>query len=77
MSENQPTKSKWISVEERLPGKDIKGCIYFFRGGRTKIYNAQKFDILLQFNFEDETGWFTHEEVTHWQPLPEPPEDIK
>ena len=66
---------KWISVEDRLPSNDITG------------YNAERYWVYLERGMQVEgiyvfrTGeWRTgratdvYEDVTHWMPLPEPPE---
>ena len=62
--ENQP---KWISVEERLPEakKDVLACGDVIKTAYTRGAGE---------------GWFTYDgnkqlhNVTHWMPLPEPPE---
>lgn len=68
---------KWISVKERLPPEI---------SGEYIIYDE---DVnLIGVAYYEHTGWeyrfhredyddFTHEDVTHWMPLPEPPKTIK
>lgn len=66
---------KWIPVEERLPEYDIKAlCRYVY--GRRKdraFYQALDYyasDPRPRFQFEG----FRNLRVTHWMPMPEPPE---
>ena len=65
-------KTKWISVKDRLPGKNVN-CIVHYRhaycdtDGYFAIgccrYDGEKFQIGLAYK------------VTHWMPLPEPPKE--
>jgi len=59
---------RWISVEERLP----KECIGYL------CYDSD-FDIeVLIFDPDDkiwENDYYSNIEVTHWMPLPAPPEE--
>ena len=67
---NGVTVQEWISVKDRLPGKNVN-CIvhyrhaYFDTDGYFAIgscyYDGEKFQIGLAYK------------VTHWMPLPEPP----
>lgn len=71
--------SNWISVKDRQPEKSGRYLVYIkTRGGfsdcRTTEYSARHkafnaFDILedIRYAFDD---------VTHWMPLPEPPEEV-
>ena len=53
--------SEWISVEDRLP--EDSGC-YLVAGELIEL----EID-----NYCIDYGWNDSFEVTHWQPLPEPP----
>lgn len=62
------SKMKWIPVTERLPIKGTNVLIYSKRGGRAEGELC-------------EDGWWQYrwcckvEDVTHWMPIPEPPEN--
>lgn len=66
--------SKWIPVTERLPeeGSEILVSRGGFIGSMMNVYSY-----LGEDRWEDDYGYFgTAEEegITHWMPLPEPPE---
>ena len=76
---SRPAQSEWISVEDRLPGMDE--FVLVFRNWDGKL--SQCVDRLeLHHDCEKPEGeqdWYDFlysniYEVTHWQPLPEPPE---
>lgn len=58
-------RSAWISVDERLPERTGAYLTYTFRG-YTKISHFEEWAIGEAPSFDDYT-------VTHWMPLPEPP----
>ena len=74
MKKREESNNDWISVKERLPenNKDLLG----YHGNRKSIWlvmlikephtNALRW--LIDEGFE-----FDFDEITHWQPLPEPP----
>ena len=66
-----PSSLDWISTKDRLPEADISVLIYA-NGHRVTAY----YDIILQvFRLtEDDRLYYETNKVTHWQPLPEPPE---
>lgn len=61
----------WISVEDRLPTEPME-YIVMIKGGANAT--TLLFDGVLWFS-EDPEEWRTYYTVTHWMPLPEPPED--
>lgn len=58
---------RWISVEDSLPEENVSVLIYTITGARSV---ATRFDNRF---FVGLTASFVKEDVTHWQPLPEPP----
>lgn len=62
--------SEWISVEERLPEVNKNVLVFFpgIEGNKPHIYVSF---LLPRKEFVLET---VHGPVTHWMPLPEPPE---
>jgi hypothetical protein len=63
---------QWISVEERLPEDEIY-VLFAINGAilTTGYYSKFDGDYSLDDNRWEAEGW----EVTHWQPLPAPPEE--
>ena len=67
------SSNKWISVKDRLPKSGVAtGILFFFEDG---IYN-----LMLSGHFNlDRAEFKSHmitvklKDVTHWQPLPDPP----
>ncbi len=61
---------KWISVKDELPSTDEEFLVYVFREGWGTYQTISDYDVrsgtwaIGSFEFE----------VTHWMPLPEPPE---
>jgi len=62
--------SEWISVEERLPeeNEQVLMCAINFVGEAYINYDEK----WMRFGFEIED--FLQATVTHWMPMPEPPE---
>ena len=80
-------EQKWIPVTERLPEKDGKYLVFekgvygtdtatlrFAKDGR----KVDKYDFLrgwknVWYRYDSEWGHITIDNVTHWMPVPEPP----
>ena len=75
---------KWISVKDRLPKFDIKVLLYIkeFCVGTSKISTLRlikigSFDYVCSrgnYFMIDKRSYKSDEDVTHWMPLPDPPE---
>jgi len=63
--------SKWVSVDERLPDEG-ENVIVFDGKRQTVICNAS-----LNEDKYFESAWGNFFNVTHWQPLPNPPKTIR
>ena len=63
--------SGWISVEDELPEKGV--AVLICTQWRT-IYTC-RLPVILAMNSREDSDLTKHERVTHWMPLPEPPED--
>ena len=65
----------WISVKDRLPEDERTVLVYYNFGDKCKI---SFYETLAYYAFDPEPHW-QHEgtglKVTHWMPLPEPPEE--
>lgn len=62
---------KWISVKKNLPGDSITVLAYSKDAGRCLcyyIYEVEKW-------FYDNIDSLEEVNITHWMPLPDPPED--
>jgi len=70
---------KWISVEDRLPEAKLAVLAY----GRRHIRKTEITELPAQhvaYTRGEDEGWFTWDcgdyvYVSHWMPLPEPPEE--
>ena len=78
--DNRYEMSKWISVEDRLPSKDIYVLVsYTYK--LTKERNRQGVTIANLIIYENKEIWESDGEgfhmtgVTHWRPLPKPPKE--
>lgn len=72
---------KWISVEERLP--EVSDVVLVIANGKPRPNITLRNAILIASFWEDE-GWIADGlegwdglQVTHWMPLPGPPESLR
>ena len=72
--------SEWISVDDRLPNKDEEVIIHTMTGEVmsaffkewTHVRTGKMMQAFQDYDCKLFTWWLW--EVTHWQPLPEPPQ---
>jgi hypothetical protein len=60
---------KWISVKEQLPEEVCRCLVITKRHEESSMVNTATYNHM---------GWWTHGnfgEITHWMPLPQPPEE--
>lgn len=65
-----PNQPRWISVEERLPEGDEPEAVLGWNGIRVR-------EVVFCPRCKEGDQWSSfggHEYVTHWMPMPEPPE---
>lgn len=74
-SETGGTMSEWISVKDRLPGKQKWVLVTTFEDDICQACIIGEYDGRPNWNVVPHSGnWFkSTNSVTHWQPLPEPP----
>ena len=70
LREELQRKSGWISVEDRLPTLDETGYTYVLVQMNDEFITATDYTRNEGFGLRKDSG-----EVTHWQPLPEPPKE--
>ena len=61
--------SEWISVDDRLPSKN---GTYQVIGGYSKTGRTDNWPHVKSFCLDGE--YWNSDRITHWQPLPKPPE---
>lgn len=67
--------SDWISVDERLPELGER-VLTFTASGIETLYRSQYDSDLFIWERDCCQDYWTDEEVTHWQPLPQPPSEV-
>lgn len=79
-------RGMWISVEERLPDKEGKYLVTAYDGITPDVlYFYKRYPYCNKGIRTDRPVWcacdqygdFEEDSVTHWMPLPEPPEEVK
>ena len=64
---------RWISVKDRLPRSNKPVQVYM-----PKLYMSVQTGFYDRYYGEDDDEWYEHwvapSEVTHWMPLPQPPQ---
>ena len=68
----------WIPVEERRPEYNVRVLVIdVYAGDGVAIWTREEYpDDPEDGCWIDERGWWhAFDEVTHWMPLPEPPEE--
>jgi hypothetical protein len=70
--------NNWISVKERLPEKDLSVLVYaphneFLERKFWVAELVENIDNNKYWDYTDGEYMLSFEDVTHWQPLPEPP----
>ena len=66
-----PTKQRWIPVTERLPGFECERVLVMIQGDFVLGYPKMDTD-----RYVDQRWVRYGDNVTHWMPLPEPPEEV-
>lgn len=64
--------SKWISCKEKMPEDGISVLICSYRG---TVHKATYDSDMGYFYIADSDLHYNELDVTHWQPLPEPPNE--
>ena len=67
---NGVTFQKWIPVTERLPDEDQK-AICIMDDGSFRVFRWSYIDWM----WDDGNEWYKEKDITHWMPLPEPPQE--
>ena len=66
--DSAPTVGGWISVKDRMPEPYKFMLVYTERG----LYGI---DYMIENSESGKAVWALNPKVTHWMPLPEPPEE--
>lgn len=63
----------WISVEDRLPDNPTKEVLAWCGYHILARYSDDQWLVYYSDKYSENTGWTEEHNITHWQPLPEPP----
>ena len=83
--------SKWISVKNKLPDKDgsylcfrkvkwsnigyMEVCEFALNLEKVDKYDFYRKRRSGWYGYDGEYGYYEHDNITHWQPAPEPPKE--
>lgn len=70
----EAAQPRWISVKERLPVKQFRVIVQTGHGLVTTGWRSYHVDVRGCELWEVDGAHNYHNDVTHWMPLPEPPE---
>ena len=69
--EKATAKNEWISVKDRMPEQNEQVLCYYH-------YEPKSPDVICQNTYFNNGIWMSEtSKVTHWMPLPEPPEEYR
>lgn len=68
-------RARWVQVDERLPEDPVQKVLIFVPHPHGNIVDVGRYLGADGWVLE---GWYlTQSSVTHWMPLPEPPEEVE
>ncbi len=73
---NAPTIGGWISVKDRLPERPPDVCGLLVRRQWYLVALETGTVLTLSYEFDEDRWQSVGSPVTHWMPLPEPPEEV-
>ena len=71
---------RWIPVDERRPGYNARVLVIDVYGGDgVAIWTREEYPDDPEYGcwIDDRGWWHAFDEVTHWMPRPEPPEEVR
>jgi len=71
--EREKVMSEWISVNNKMPVNEDIVDIYTANNGR--FTDAQYVSEMIGYWLTRDAIWINLDKVTHWMPLPEPPNE--
>lgn len=74
-----PTESGWVNVKDKLPDYSCAVLVFHEFGSMQVLDYSRKHKAFncYDWNSETEVKLFALEDVTHWMPLPAPPQEGK